>query len=126
MNSILDSLVLKIKSWGEQQSVINYILQTDVTNLEQVKENLTFNFFIATKNDEKLIKETTWLDEFGITTRKHAANHGFCSFAKATYDNGFKLHFVIVSTKHKSIRGSYYNIENLESSKKLIVNNTAA
>lgn len=126
MNSILDSLVLKIKSWGEQQSVINYILQTDVTNLEQFKENLSLNFFIATKNDKALIKETNWLDEFGGTIRKHAANHGFCSFAKATYENGFKLHFVIVNTELNKLGATYYNIENLEDSKKLLVNNMVA
>lgn len=126
MNSILETLVLKIKSWGEQQSVINYILQTDITNLEQGKENPILKFFIATKNDEALIKETNWLDEFGSTTRKHAANHGFCSFAKATYDNGYKLHFVIVSNESDKIRGAYYDINKLELSKKLVVNNTMA
>ena len=123
MNSILETKVLEIKFWGEQQSMVDYILQTDITNLVQVSKYSTLNFFIAAKNRVELIKETTWLDEFGIITRKHAADHGFCSFAKASYQSGFNLHFVIVSTENNSLGSAYYNIENLEFSNKLLVNN---
>jgi len=123
MNSILETPILKVKLWGEQQLLINYILQTDLTNQKEVKNYSTLNFFIAAKNRKILINETNWLDKFGTATRKHAADHGFCAYAKATYENGFQLHFVIVSIDKNKLGSAYYNIQNLENSKKLLVNN---
>jgi len=117
------SMIQKIRTWGKQKASIHYILQSDLKDSKGSKNFSTLKFFISTENSAALIKNSNWLGIFGKRVREHTAHYGHFLLAKAVYENGYELHFIIVERAKNAPSHDHYDLDRLDTTKRLLVSN---